>query len=383
MIFAPLAFLVATVVTATCNFLEMIPWRRAAGAHWTERARALYPARVSRQMNLLGITAGLALLCAHYAPEIAWQWFAVAAVLGITLGGFPMDRALDPGLTFRRWVEQLASHCLLIYPVWIVTGLVAVVMPARFGWPAWVIASVFVVIHLGFQYGLGLYLMRRLGLLRRPSPRLQALVDETCARLGIKVTGTWEVPLGYANAAALPSTGEVLFAEKMLAVCSDEQVKAICAHELGHISESRWVLAGRIAGTFQVLPLIFIRPVNALYPFGFIVLLLAFLGIMLLTLCLLRKMETRADKVAREGIEEATVYARALERLYQSGQIPAVMLKRAGMPHPDLYDRMLAAGLTPDFPRPAPPKGQGWTSTLLAIACVLIAFFIGSENSSN
>jgi hypothetical protein len=30
------------------------------------------------------------------------------------------------------------------------------------------------------------------------------------------------------------------------------------------------------------------------------------------------------------------------------------------MVHPHLYDRMLAAGVTPDYPRPQPPGRMAW-----------------------
>lgn len=376
MILPPLVFLTAAVLAWLCNELELIPWRRASGAHWTERARKLFPARISQRINLWVVPAGLALLGHVWFPDVPWQLVLAAGILGALLASFPMDRELEPGLKFRAWLEQVATSSLLMYPAWILLVVTAVAMPPRFGWPVWVIAGVFLVLHFALQFGLGLRLMRRLGLLRPASPRLQSLVDETCARMGIKVNATWELPWAHANAAAMVTTRELVFAEKMLAVCPDDEVRAICAHELGHLSESRWVLGGRIAGTLQLFPLIFIRPVNAWFPLGVAYLLIAFLVILALSLRLARTMEKRADQVAREGIEEATVYARALERLYMTSRIPAVQRKSSVLTHPDLYDRMVAAGLTPDYPRPAAPAKQGWTSLVMTVACTLLAMYL-------
>jgi Zn-dependent protease with chaperone function len=376
MIFVPLAFLTAMVMAWGFNAIELVPWRRDRDAHWTERARRLYPVRVSRQINLLWIPISLSLLAHQWVPEFPWQVVALAGILGAVLGNFPMDRAIEPGLKFPVWIEQRACDCFLIFPVWIVVLVTVALMPPRFGWPVWAIAGVFLAVHFALQYGLGFRLMRQIGLLRPASPRLQSLVDETSARLGIPVSRTWEVRWGHANALAIVTIRELVFAEKILAVCPDNEIKAICAHELGHVSESRTVLGGRLAGTLQVLPLIFIRPVHAVYPLGVAFLFLAFVGILLLSLRLSRAMEKRADQVAAESIEEATVHARALERLYQASQMPAVQSKESSHTHPDLYDRMVAAGLKPDYPRPAAPAKQGWTSQFMLVACLMFYLFL-------
>jgi hypothetical protein len=68
-----------------------------------------------------------------------------------------------------------------------------------------------------------------------------------------------------------------------------------------------------------------------------------------------QRMEKRADELAlKEQINEG-VYARALEKLYRENLSPAVNVNNR-QTHPHLYDRMIAAGITPDFPRPARPK---------------------------
>jgi hypothetical protein len=72
-----------------------------------------------------------------------------------------------------------------------------------------------------------------------------------------------------------------------------------------------------------------------------------------------RRMERHADDAAIQGTADAAIYARALEKIYQANQLPAVM-RSNNMVHPHLYDRMLAAGVTPDYPRPQPPGRMAW-----------------------
>jgi len=67
------------------------------------------------------------------------------------------------------------------------------------------------------------------------------------------------------------------------------------------------------------------------------------------------KMELRADQMAQSTATDTGAYASALARLYEDSLAPAVNAV-ARATHPHLYDRMLAAGVTPNFPRPAAPK---------------------------
>jgi hypothetical protein len=77
-------------------------------------------------------------------------------------------------------------------------------------------------------------------------------------------------------------------------------------------------------------------------------------------------MEKRADEAAVGYQLDASIYAQALARLYEANQMPAIMPRRWFVaPHPDLYDRMLAAGLTPDFAKPLPPRRRALVVSLL------------------
>lgn len=65
--------------------------------------------------------------------------------------------------------------------------------------------------------------------------------------------------------------------------------------------------------------------------------------------------------------DSGVVYARALEKLHEDTLLPAVVAKEH-LTHPHLYDRLLAAGVTPDYPRPKPAGSMAWNGLLVAIA---------------
>ncbi len=91
-----------------------------------------------------------------------------------------------------------------------------------------------------------------------------------------------------------------------------------------------------------------------------------------------RAMEKRADRIAKNNEGTDLAYAQALEKIYVANHMPAVNPKSNVAVHPDLYDRMIAAGITPDYPRPEPPSTWaltgilGTTSTVLLIVITLV-----------
>jgi hypothetical protein len=50
------------------------------------------------------------------------------------------------------------------------------------------------------------------------------------------------------------------------------------------------------------------------------------------------------------------------------------VMPRKRMPHPHLYDRLVIAGITPDFPRPKPPARWGSKVAMLLIVLNMVGF---------
>ncbi len=89
-----------------------------------------------------------------------------------------------------------------------------------------------------------------------------------------------------------------------------------------------------------------------------------------------RKLEARPDKIATSNTPEPAVYARALAKLHEDALVPAVLAKSQET-HPHLYDRLVAAGVTPDYPRPAPADAMAWPGYLCSGALgIFVAIFV-------
>jgi Zn-dependent protease with chaperone function len=191
-------------------------------------------------------------------------------------------------------------------------------------------------------------------MLLRGDNRLQGIVTAAAEGMNLQVPKTFLLDVPMANAMALPVTRELIFTSRLMEISSDDEVSSICTHELAHLTESKRVVFLRVIGSLVWFPILFIRPLLHAYgPAGLLVLLVS-LAARALFRMLSRRMERRADNMATEQQGDSGVYARALEKLYRDNQIPAVNASRHKT-HPHLYDRLLAAGIQPDFERPKPP----------------------------
>lgn len=345
--------------------LELIPWRRSAGEHWTERARRLYTARSAVVSHIWGLSA-LTGFAAYLAHEIAPPAAVAAAFVGGIIASFPLDRAMCPGLRFAAWARESLRPSLQAAALFGIIPFAAWVMPDSFNGRCLAIAAAVCAIKLALVFS-GHRLYSLSGMATPAGPRLRGIVAAASEKTGVAVRSTWELDRLYANALAWPTVGELGFTKRLLAVCPDDEVEAVCRHEIGHLTESRWAVLGRIAGAFIFVPWIFVRPVlNEGREWAF---LLMFSATWLLWLArgrFFRTLEHRADQAARPSDADGAVYARALERLHETNLIPAVLRANRSRSHPDLYDRMIAAGVTPAYPRPQPPASS-WTVWVMSV----------------
>ena len=372
------SFCISFLLAWGLNWLALIPWRHSGGKHWTEQARLFYPARASGWINTFLIPANLVSAQFILAPEMPSWWLplAIAAWLGAVMGTFPFEREVFPRLDFRRWLLHVCSAWTLRFVFWFVFIGCALIMPEEFGWPAVAIAGAVLLFHLWLLWGLRVKTLCWTRLLKPADERLQRIVTETASHMGVRTRGVWMLAGIYAQAYALPTTRELLFSERLLEICDDKEVSAVCAHELGHLTESKTTLLRRVAGTFVLFPLLFIKPAfHADNPFALLLFVIPLL-LLLFVKGLSVRMEKRADQVATNAQIETGVYGRALEKLYRENLIPAV---NAGnrRTHPHLYDRLLAAGVTPDFPKPPPPKRLCWTSYLMLAGLFVTPTIVG------
>jgi Zn-dependent protease with chaperone function len=364
------SFGVAFLLGWGLNALALIPWRRAAGTHCTERARRLFPPRISAAINLWLIAANVAVALQVWLSNAAYTWLspAAAAWFGAALSGYTMDRIIWPGLSFKNWFGQFLIYVTFWQVGFLFTIVGILAMPPHFGWQAWAVAALLLALLLSLMCGLTLAFLRWTRLVRPTPPHVHELALRAAERVRAKLRATWVNEGPAAHAFALLPMRHMLFSASLLRLLSDDELASICAHEAAHLAESRWVVAGRVLGGLALYPTVFLSPVS--HQFGSSGLLGLFAVTVLLIIFprrLARRMEKRADASAVQQTTDPAIYARALEKLYETNQMPAVMPKRKHSPHPDLYDRMVAAGATPGYARPKPPRGAALTSFLLAV----------------
>ncbi len=368
-------FASAFMIVASLNWLEMIPWRKSAGKHWSERARILYPVRKSASIHvflvpLLVVAGSLMIAESHWGSLLPRGLAGYAGAIG---AGWFMVRWLFPGTRLLSWLREIAVGLGIRLGVWILLGAVAVTMPEEFNSRVWLTLAGVVALLVAWPW-LGINLLRLCGVLRPAGERLRRIVAACTRENGPRVRGVWQARGIIANAFALPLMGTLLFFDSLLEILDDEEAATICEHEMGHLAESGWILFGRYLGVLAVLPLLLIKP--AIHQWGltgmFAMLLLVIVWTRL-TRRLVHRMELRADTIAGGNQTSGGAYARALEKIYQYNRMPAVMPGKINT-HPHLYDRMLAAGVVPDFPRPAAPRKNtplGWILLFALPFCVM------------
>lgn len=379
LVFYPLVAAVASLgVTSLGVRLATGRLRGLAAAHWTERARHAMGARIGIGLVTMFVPVALGACAILFEPArrdgVSGALSVVAAGVAALVGAIParrrakrtMLRELGPAVFRKRlWVFLLVMYPHLFVLLVAIAGLAAASgVSLALGGVALVLALVAISAGVAFD------LARALGLARPASPRLARIVAETAARLGVRAPEVYELRTGAANALAFPLRHRVAFTDALLDALDDDQLAAVTAHELGHLSEPRSIGLVRAIGVSAIALVAFIGPVTVAFgwPAG-VMLLLVYLLVVRLVRRVGRAMETRADAVAhRHGDGDTAVYASALERLYEMNMMPAVMGRRAGT-HPDLWDRMLAAGVTPSYPKPAPPeRGRAMRVALLPVA---------------
>lgn len=386
LLLVPLAFVLAWIGAYLGVSASLLARRGAPeDAHWSVRARALFPARMTAASAPLfgAITAGI--LPAYLLGPIAR---VPAAVLGLSIGlaafagAWPQVRRADRlarGRT-RPLGDHLAGQVfafVALTPHVIVVLLAAVFMPAE-PVPATMLAVVVLALLLAIALGANLRLAIALGLAWPADERLARIVEETSAKVGVRARHTWIVRWPMVNALAYPRTGDLAFTEDAVARLSDEELAEITAHELGHLGEPRSIVLARSLGLVALFPIAILRPVvlsagdDLLHRLVAAMMLLVASVVMLMVLRrIARRMEERADAVAHEHEHDSGAYARALERIYELNLLPAVTWQRRPI-HPHLYDRLISAGVAPSYPRPAMPSRLLHT---LGLVIALLPFF--------
>lgn len=202
-------------------------------------------------------------------------------------------------------------------------------------------------------------LLKIFGLIRPAAERLQQIAKVAAEEAGLKFEPRVLIIENPApNAFAFPRKKIVTVTSAALVLLNDAELKSILHHEYGHLQETNldfvmrlaplgvWLAyCGSVSKIGDTLGLY-----GLLLSFPVVIFLLRWMG-----RAIARRLEERADSMTAKVMNTDThTYAAALEKIYAANFIPAVMGSRRAT-HPDLYDRMLKAGVTPAYARPEPP----------------------------
>jgi Zn-dependent protease with chaperone function len=290
-----------------------------------------------------------------------------------------LGRSIGAGAMLRGWVALWA----VLFPH-VLAGCVGMAFASdRFDARTFAAIGGVALAVAATYAGAGVAVARLLGVARPASDRLRRAVEAASAATGIRPRLVLELDLAMANAFALPGAKLLLFTPDAVRALGEAPLSAIARHELGHVSEPWRVVAARMSGAMVVVAsIVALRPIAGQLVADdgvgqllvmLLVVVAALLFVRLALRPLARRMEERADRIARAHDAHDGEYARALEALYAENLTPAVM--SALGTHPHLYDRLVSAGVTPPWPRPAPPSRarlRGALATCLGIAVLAL-----------
>jgi arylsulfatase A-like enzyme/Zn-dependent protease with chaperone function len=348
--------------------------RRAAELHWTERARRSWPLRRHYAFSTAiptGACLGLAFVSIHKGScETPGSRELLAAALGFLAGGAIRNRLamrLNPPEIASR--PRFAALACARAP-WLLVLAGALMQSGEFDPLFFLILGTFLVAMATLTLGWHLPWLEKTGVIEPGRPALAAACREAAA--GHPPPRSWEIDDATANAFALPFQRAVLATKPLLETLDAPQLAAICRHEIAHLLEPLRVhlpklLVPLFMAAIMTLPTWRAQAGADAMPGIFIGGAVAFVVLGRILAAGGRKREVAADQAAVESGGDPAVYAAALETIYRVNRIPAV-LGRGNRTHPDLYDRMVAAGVPPAYPRPAPPpKPLQIVATLLAV----------------
>ncbi len=347
----------------------------ARSGPWTERARHVHVARLGAAVAVLVLpavggvasTAFVGPLSAVPARAVTFLLAGGGAVAAIRLSSV-VDRYVH-GPSDEGLVRSAFGVVISFAPLLALLGLGWFAPSALNSWVMvpWLIAVV-IVIHLWLRAAL---LIVRTPLARDADARTSTIVDRAARSLSREVDRVIEFRTRQPNAFAFPWLNVLAFTTGLLDELDDDELEAITHHELAHLSESAGLTRLRQAQLYALVPIVATRPllgtVGIVGPVAALVLFVA------MTQIIRRRSvaaEHASDSAAVEAIHRSEVYARALETTYRVGLIPAVLRRST---HGQLHERLLAAGVEPDFDPPAPPPRWRGVAMLLATVAVLTA----------
>jgi hypothetical protein len=274
-----------------------------------------------------------------------------------------------------RWCAGCASMLLFNYPNLLIFSAMALALMCLGPTPINIVMTLLIgAIGLAMAaWGGGIVMARLIGLARPALPRAQHAADWAGERVGARARVAYELIWPKVTVDSFNFSCFLVFTDSAAELLDENQLLALAVREIAFFKLPGLVGALRIiesAVTFFMLACIAIGWAIGEQPmlFGFIV----GWGTALAIRPFIRRAHLKADALAAEAGLDSHAALLALHRQYELNLTPVVI--RAGGT-PSLYDRLVAAGVPPEYPRP--PAPSGWKILLsLAVAtttCVILS----------
>jgi Zn-dependent protease with chaperone function len=363
----------------------------AEDAPWPEKARLLFSfvsyVRTAPVVFFLLFTSPLLGYAVSKEEWLVWP-VMLAGMLGHYAVSLPLKKRAWKILNYRPLTAgELKGDLVRRTGYAVLLGIFLTLQEPEWSWRTAAVATAAMVSLMVW----GIVTLDLGGILRGhrvPVPeRLQRIVSEAAAQAGVAMPKIMLVDGDIANAAAMPLNRRIVASTALLELLDDDELAAVIRHELGHLNDGGGTAMMILLTPLLFLPLFVIRPLaESLRMSGA---WLAFVLWLVVTLrlynLLSRSRERHADKDA--SISDPAALARALEKMYRRGCIPAVM--KISTTHPDLWTRLEALNIVPDWPRPAPvtnkDANEAYRSTaiisLLALGAALVVILLRWENT--
>ncbi len=379
-------YLLARVATWFAIYVSLRPVRKLGPCHWTDKARASWPARRLGASAFVVVAGPPAVIVARdftgteLLPRVVALYLVVmASLLGVLSSRFSAERRINPAvaLTARPalgfWGSSLSVSGFNVLITFLLFGLVA----ATKGTMTWVVVAVGMIAPGAYYFWGWPRLLRLLRVLKPASTRLETIVARISESSRVSPRLLCVAGLPNANALVIPAGGLLAVTDAAMSVLDDDELAAACAHEFAHLHEPIWARASRfifvlVYNAWVALPAAFFAVIRELDPdpriYAFMAGAVALSVILVshLFIALSRRMESRADSAGTEAQFTPGTFARAIEKLYATNMIPATTGSKR-QTHPDLYDRLIDAGAHPDYARPLPPASGPFLAGLIAL----------------
>ena len=375
-IYPVLYFIVALFSTYVILRLMLGKLKVSREQKWFEQAREVYPLKhfisFSRIVLLiLAVSVSIPFTNEIFYP-ISTFFFAafcgVGAYTGASLAAYLLKNKI-PGPKSSNWLAlrnnlSILTNFILLY--WVVFSSIGLFSEYPYGHLIGAIVSFLLLAVVAFAGSIFLC-MKLFGLIAPATPILKEAIVEASKKMDFKpAPRSFVLRSSVVNAFAYHAGRAVGFTTKALEVLEYNEIVAICTHEIAHLRERRRDKLMRFLPLLLFFIFLGFMPYidNYIHPIIVIVILLplALFINRILTFKISEKFEKSADKEAKLAMqqqEDKKLYARALEKLYMHNLIPVVMPGKHKT-HPNLYDRMESAGVTPDYPRPKAPRRTGY-----------------------